>query len=148
MVKNQLLLLSFLILLFGCTPARIIAKPEWRLQGIQVDRIDLSGASLGLAVQMTNPNPFGITVQHLSYQVFLHEVEVAAGEKTDAFELPRHGSAEILFPVEVRLKKARELAPFLRKAPEEIDYRIEGEVTLRAMGMEKRFPLHHVHEAK
>lgn len=128
---------------FGCAPTQILTQPEWRLSGIRIDRIDLSGASLGLAVQMTNPNPIGITVQHLSYRFYLRDVEIAAGEKTVPFELPRHGSVEIVLPVEVRLKQARELAPLLKKAPEEIDYRIEGEATLRAMGMEKRFPLRH-----
>lgn len=151
MRRNQairLLLIPLVLFFTGCAPAQLIARPEWRLQGVQIERIDLSGASLGLAIRITNPNPFGVTVQHLTYQFFLHGLEVATGEKTDPFELPRHGSADMLFPVEVRLKQARELAPILRKAPEEIDYRIEGEVTLRAIGIEKRFPIHHVHEGK
>lgn len=139
----SLFVLFLLQLLFGCTPAQLLTKPEWRLQGVRVERIDLSGASLGLAVQLTNPNAVGITVEHLSYRFYLHEVEIATGEKSTPFELPGRGSADIVLPIEVRLKQARELAPLLRSAPEEIDYRMEGEVTLRAMGMEKRFPLHH-----
>ena len=142
--RASFLFLVFLFYaVFGCTPAQILTKPEWRLQGIRIDRIDLSGASLGLSVQLTNPNSVGLTIQHLSYQLYLHEVEIAAGERKTPFELPRHASVDIVLPVEVRLKQARELAPFLKNAPEEIDYRIEGEVTLQAMGMEKRFPLHH-----
>lgn len=141
-VYPSLFIIFLLQMFFGCAPARLLTQPEWRLSGIRIDRIDLSGASLGLAVQMTNPNPIGITVQHLSYRFYLRDVEIASGEKTTPFELPRHGSVEIVLPVEVRLKQARELAPLLRKAPEEIDYRMEGEATLRAMGMEKRFPLH------
>ena len=129
--------------LFGCTPAQILTKPEWRLQGIQVDRIDLTGASLGLAVQITNPNAVDITVRHLSYRFYLHEAEIAAGEKTVPFALPGHGSVDIVLPVEVRLKQVRELAPLLKNGPDEIDYRMEGEVTLRAMGLEKTFPLRH-----
>lgn len=142
-VSSSLFIIVLLQALFGCAPARLLDKPEWRLQGIQIDRIDLSGASLGLAVEITNPNAVGVTVQHLSYRFYLHEAEIAGGEKTTPFELPKRGSIGIILPLEVRLKQVRELAPLLRKGPEGMDYRIEGEVILRAMGMEKRFRLHH-----
>lgn len=138
-----LVVLFLLQTVFACAPAPMLTRPEWRLQGVRIERIDLSGASIGVAVQLTNPNAVGITVQHLLYRFYLHEVEIASGEKTVPFELPGHGSVDILLPVEVRLKQARELAPLLKGPPEEIDYRLEGEATVRAMGMEKRFPLHH-----
>ncbi len=129
--------------LLACTPARLLSKPEWRLQGIRIDRIDLGGASLGLALRIINPNPVGVTVQHLTYQFYLHEVKIAEGEMTTPFELPRHGSIDVVLPVQMSFKQARELAPLLRKEPEEIDYRLEGGITLRAMGTEKHFQLHH-----
>jgi LEA14-like dessication related protein len=129
--------------LLGCTPARLLSKPEWRLQGIRIDRIDLTGASLGLALRIINPNPVGVTVQHLTYQFYLHEVKIAEGEVTTPFELPRHESIDVVLPVQMSFKEARELAPLLRKEMEEIDYRLEGEIALRAMGTEKHFQLHH-----
>jgi LEA14-like dessication related protein len=129
--------------LLGCTPARLLSKPEWRLQGIRIDRIDLTGASLGLALRIINPNPVGVTVQHLTYQFYLHEVKVAEGEMTTPFELPRHDSIDVVLPVQMSFKEARTLVPLLRKEMEEIDYRMEGEITLRAMGTERRFQLHH-----
>lgn len=143
-VSSSLFVIFLLQALSGCAPARLLSKPEWRLQGIRIDRIDLKGASLGLALRIINPNPVGVTVQHLTYQFYLHEVKMAAGEITTPFELPRHESIDVVLPVQVSFKEARELVPLLRKKTEEIDYRMEGEITLRAMGTEKRFQLHHV----
>src|SRR5579884_1210403 len=140
---SSLFIIFLIQILFGCAPTQILAKPEWRVEGIRIDRIDLSGVSLALAIHLTNPNAVRMTVQHLSYQFYLHDVEIASGEKSDPFELPGRGSVEIVMPVEVRLKQARELAPMLKGAPEEMDYRMEGEVTLKAMGIERQFLLHH-----
>lgn len=139
----SLFVIFLLPVVIGCTPARLLSKPEWRLQGIQIDRIDLSGASIGLALRIINPNPVGVTIRHLTYQFYLHDVKIAEGEMTTPFELPRHGSIDILLPVQMSFKEARELAPLLRKQGEEIDYRLEGGITLQAMGTEKRFQLHH-----
>lgn len=139
----SLLVIFLLQALLGCTPARLLSKPEWRVQGIRIERIDLTGASLGLALRIINPNPVGVTVQHLTYQFYLHEVKVAEGEMTTPFELPGHDSIEVVLPVQMSFKEARALAPLLRKEMEEIDYRMEGEITLRAMGTEKRFQLRH-----
>jgi len=140
---SSLFVIFLLPVAVGCTPARLLSKPEWRLQGVQIDRIDLTGASVGLALRIMNPNPVGVTVQHLTYEFYLHEVRIAQGEMTAPFALPRHGSIDIVLPVQLNFKEARELAPLLRKEKEEIDYRLEGEITLQAMGTEKRFQLHH-----
>lgn len=142
-VDSSLFVIFLLPVVIGCTPARLLSKPEWRLQGIQIGRIDLSGASVGLALRIINPNPVGMTVHHLTYQFYLHEVKIAEGEMTTPFELRRHDSIDVVLPVQISFKEARALAPLLRKEPEEIDYRLEGEITLRAMGTEKRFQLHH-----
>lgn len=138
-----LLVLILIQAILSCTPARLLSKPEWRLQGIRIDRIDLTGASVGLALRIINPNPVGVTVQHLTYQFYLHEVKIAEGELTAPFELPRHESIDVVLPLQVSFKEARELAPLLRKEREEIDYRLEGEIALRAMGTEKHFQLRH-----
>lgn len=142
-VSSSLFVIFLLQAFFGCSPARFLSKPEWRLQGIRIDRIDLSGASVGLALRIINPNPVGVTVRHLTYRFYLHEVKIAEGEMTTPFELPRHESIDVVLPVQMSFKEARELAPLLRQKTEEIDYRLEGEITLQAMGTEKRFQLHH-----
>ncbi|MFY9268469.1 MAG: LEA type 2 family protein [Candidatus Manganitrophaceae bacterium] len=125
----------------GCAPTKIVSAPEWRIQAVEMDRLDFSGAHLSVAVRITNPNPFGLTVSHLLYRLSIGEGEIASGEISVPFIIARHGSADVVLPIEVRFKQIGKLAPLLREKSGGIDYRIEGEVTVRALGMQKTVPI-------
>ena len=120
----------------------MIARPEWRLQGIRVDQLDLSKATLGLDAQITNPNRFNVTIRQVRYRLYVKEALVAQGERTEAFELPGGAMTDVRLPVEISFREARKLLPLLKETArkEDLNWRIEGECTLKALGVEKVLP--------
>jgi LEA14-like dessication related protein len=120
----------------------MIERPEWQIQGVRIDQIDFSKATLGVNAQITNPNHFDVTLQQVHYRLYLKETLIAQGEKTESFELPGHGAADVWLPVEVSLSAARQILPLLKNNPEDkaLSWRIEGEGTLKAFGIEKILP--------
>lgn len=141
-LHGKMLLLFVLFSLASCASARVVSRPEWRLQGIRIDHIDLSKVTLGIAARITNPNPFGVTIRQAEYRVYLGETLVAQGKKTDPFDLPGHGDANVLLPVEISLAAMREIGPLLRYDPGNGGerWRLEGECVLKAFGIERVFP--------
>lgn len=120
----------------------MIERPEWRLQAVRIDQIDFSKATLGVNAQITNPNTFGVTLQQVHYRLYLKETLIAQGERKESFALPGRGTADVWLPVEVSLSAARQILPLLRNNPgnKALRWRIEGEGTLKAFGMEKVLP--------
>lgn len=142
MRKIKVLLLITCFLLASCASWRVIERPEWRLQAVRIDQIDFSKATLGVNAQITNPNNFGVTLREVRYRLYLKETLIAQGEKTESFELPGHGAADVWLPVEVSLSAARQIVPLLKNNPgdQALSWRIEGEGTLKAFGIEKTLP--------
>lgn len=134
--------LSLLLFFFLTACASMVARPEWRLQGIRVDQLDLSKATLGLDAQITNPNGFKITIRQVRYRLYLKEALVAQGERAEELELPGGAMTDVWLPVEVSLREARKLLPLLKETArkEDLNWRIEGECTLKALGVEKVLP--------
>jgi LEA14-like dessication related protein len=128
--------------LTSCASGKMIARPEWRLLGVQIDQLDFSKATLGIQAQITNPNSFGVTVRKVHYRLYLKEVLVALGEKKEPFDLPGQGVTDVLLPVEISLGEVRRMLPLLknRSGKEDLNWRIEGEGTVKAFGLEKVFP--------
>lgn len=131
-----------LLFFFLAACASVIARPEWRLQGVRVDQLDLSKATLGLDAQITNPNRFNVTLRKVNYRLYLKEALVAEGEINEAVELPGQATTDVWLPVEISLKEARKVLPLLKEMPgkEAIDWHLEGECTLKALGIEKVLP--------
>jgi LEA14-like dessication related protein len=139
-VRNLILLTFFFLL--SCAPGKIIARPEWQVQGIRIEQLDFSKATLGVDVQMTNPNSFGVTVKQMNYRLYFKEALIAQGEKNESFELPGHGVTDVPLPLEIALVEVRQILPLLKSKAlkEDLNWRIEGECLLKAFGIEKRFP--------
>jgi LEA14-like dessication related protein len=133
---------SLLLFFFLAACAPVITRPEWRLQGVRIDQIDLSKITLGLNAQITNPNDFEITVKQLHYRLYLKEALIAEGDETQSFALPGRGVTDVWLPAEISLAAARQVLPLLKKnqRKEELDWRIEGECILKAFGVERAFP--------
>ena len=134
--------LTFFFLLFSCASWRVIARPEWRLQGIQIEHLDRAKAAVGISARIKNPNSFGVTVQQVHYRLYLKETLIAEGEKKESFDLPRNGAVNVVLPVEISLTEVRQMLPLLKKSGRKDDphWRLEGECTLEAFGIEKIFP--------
>ena len=139
---GKILLLFVLLSLVSCASKRAISRPEWRLQGIRIDHIDLSKVRLAIEAHITNPNPFSVTILKAHYQFYMGETLIAQGEKTEPFDLPGAGETDVLLPVEISLAAMSKIAPLLKNDPgnNDLHWRLEGECTLKVFGVERVFP--------
>jgi len=137
-VKIVLLLTFFFLSACGL---RNVSKPEWRLLDIQIDQLNRSKASVQIVAQIKNPNAFSVTVRQVHYRLYLKESLIAEGEKNEPFDLPRLGKAQVALPLEISVTEARQVMPHLKTTPrKEVAWRLEGECTVEAFGIEKVFP--------
>ncbi|HEY5600279.1 MAG TPA: LEA type 2 family protein, partial [Candidatus Manganitrophaceae bacterium] len=139
---DKILVLFVLFSLASCASMKVVSRPEWRLQGVRIDHISLSKVTLGIDARITNPNFFSVTIRQARYRFYLGEILIAQGEKTEPFDLPGHGVADVLLPAEISLAAAREIAPLLKSDPGGggANWRLEGEFALKVFGVENIFP--------
>ena len=92
----------FLLLLPGLTGCTMLAsltensvftKPTVEVTGVQVLNAGLSGAELGIYFQANNPNPIGLTMSGLEYEVFLNDKPIGSGRNENPIALPKRGAS-------------------------------------------------------
>ncbi|MDZ7801310.1 MAG: LEA type 2 family protein [Trueperaceae bacterium] len=115
----------------------------------RIVRFDPPGAGerleLELAVQVHNPNTFGVHLERLSYRVVVNDRAVADGRiRPDRF-VEAGGMIPLRFPVEAELPPTRPLLTAVAGAftGEPLPYRLEGRVRFGAAGyaFESRYGL-------
>jgi LEA14-like dessication related protein len=139
------LLLLVALSIFACG-TKIVHRPEWRLHGVRIERIDTEGATLHVNVKVTNPNAFAIALEKVDYRLFFDKIEVAKGHKEGTVEFRPYQEVGIALPIEVDLKTILDQRAALREADRSA-YRVEGEVTLKAVGIRKTFPFNEPEKA-
>ncbi len=75
--------------------------PELSLQGLSVNKLNLSGMDLDLVIRLKNPNSFGFQLGKLDYTIQLAGQSVATGQSLQATALPCKGSGEIRLPIKL-----------------------------------------------
>ena len=133
------LLLAFFFL--GACGLKNVSRPEWRVLGVEVEHADRSNASVGVIAQIKNPNAFSVTVRQVHYRLYLKERLIAEGAKNEPFDLRRLAKTQVTLPLEISVAEARQLLPQLKGMPrKEVPWRLEGECTVEAFGVERVFP--------
>ena len=124
--------LSLLVVLAaGCAGMEpMIAAPGVSLRNVQVTDLDHRSQVFLLGFDVTNPNPFPLTIRTVSYGVELDGRHFAGGSTESAFTVAARGDAEFAISVELDL---------LRTAPQllyivhdgvtrDIPYRLKGKL--------------------
>ena len=109
---------------------RAFTRPTIIVKGVKVRSVGLTGGALEVSLQIANPNPYPVPVQHATYTFSLADsTEVGRGQSATAFTLPAHDSAVVQLPVDVSWQGLRAAA---RDAARDgtVDYRLTGSVTL------------------
>ncbi|HOT95920.1 MAG TPA: LEA type 2 family protein [bacterium] len=75
--------------------------PEVSLGSLTVNKLDLSGIDLNLALKMKNPNAFAFDIGKLNYAVKLARQLVASGVSQNMVSVPQKGSGEIILPIKI-----------------------------------------------
>lgn len=144
------LLVSLLVLAAGCAPrADLRTEPTDETEPLafepvpgrtRIVRFDPPGAGerleLELAVQVHNPNRFGVRLERLRYRVVVDGREVAEGELSPDRFVAGEGMAPLRIPVEADLPPQRPLLANVARAfaGEPLAYRLEGTARFTAAG--------------
>lgn len=120
----------------SATPLAEIRPPQFHLVPGQtgIERFDPPGAGAGLAMTvgtlMRNPNPFGIKVESVRYDVFLDGERVARGELSPGVYLEAGATAPLRFPIHSDLKGKRSLLQAVVRAFADtpLPFSVEGTV--------------------
>jgi LEA14-like dessication related protein len=123
--------LAGLLVLSACasTPTTLIQSPYVSLSQVQFQSLAMDGQTVVLGFDMTNPNPFPLPVESLSYGVRLDGHRFASGRTTGEFTVP--AQSDTAFAIEVKLdllKTAPRLINLVRDgASREVPYDLSGE---------------------
>lgn len=111
------------------TPTTLIQSPYVSLSQVQFRSLAIDGQTVVLGFDMTNPNPFPLPVQSLSYGVRLDGYRFASGKTTGAFTVPAQSDTAFAIEVELDLlQTAPRLINIVRNGTQrEVRYDLSGE---------------------
>lgn len=96
--------IASILLLGGCASvASGISKPDVRLANVEVTGIEFSKQTFVLGFDVSNPNPFPLPINFVSYGVKLDKQRFASGETTASFTVPANGDGEFAISVDLDL---------------------------------------------
>jgi LEA14-like dessication related protein len=118
------------LLLGACAsaPTALVQPPRISLSQVQVQSLGLNSQTFLLGFDMTNPNPFPLPVESLTYGVRLDGYRFASGRTHGDFTIPAQSDSAFAIEVELDLlRTAPKLIQIVRDgAHRDIPYDLEG----------------------
>jgi LEA14-like dessication related protein len=104
-VKSLLLALAACALT-GCSSIAksVIQEPKVSLAHIAVQKVDRSGATIGVGVAVENPNPFALRLDSLKYKLEVGGKQITESELPGVAEVRGHETQVIEIPVPVKFQ--------------------------------------------
>ena len=119
--------------LAGCaSTGAIVESPQVSLRSVEVKEVDLKGQTFVLDFDVTNPNPFPLPVESVSYGVELDGYRFASGETEGEFNVPASSDGSFAINVDLNLMRTAPALLFIVREGvyREIPYELEGEFKL------------------
>lgn len=107
-----------------------ISKPEVSLRNVEVSTIDFSKQTFVLGFDVSNPNPFPLPVNYVSYGVKLNEQRFASGETVASFTIPANSDSQFAISVDLDLiRTAPQLLHAVRDGiKQDLSYELSGKL--------------------
>ena len=116
----------------GCAsiPENAISMPEVELRDIEVVGLGFKVQTFLLSFEVSNPNPFPLPVNHISYGLKVDGQRFASGETPCGITVPAGGESEFAISVDLDLlSTAPRLLNIVREGGRsEIPYELKGEL--------------------
>ena len=132
--KSAVLFLVVAGTLGGCATSieNILSTPKVQLREVQVLGLGFKNQTFLLSFDISNPNPFALPVDAVSYAVRLDGQRFASGETASDFSVPAGGNAEFAISVDLDLlQTAPQLLSIVRDGVrKDIGYDLEGQLTV------------------
>ncbi|MEL0585591.1 MAG: LEA type 2 family protein [Candidatus Thiodiazotropha sp. (ex. Lucinoma kazani)] len=107
MLRHTLILIAVysLLLIQGCSSMEQVGqimkgqKPTAKVTGVKVTSLDFDGVELAFDVNVTNPNPVGIDLAGLDYDLKLLGNSFVKGEQPMALSVAANGTSQVELPM-------------------------------------------------
>lgn len=117
-------------LLGGCasTLENVLSTPKVQLRDVQVVGLGFKSQTFLLSFDVSNPNPFPLPIDAVSYSVRLDGQRFASGETPSEFSVPAGGNAAFAISVDLNLlQTSPQLLSVVRDGVrKDIGYDLEG----------------------
>lgn len=130
-LRHNIRVLVIVSLVSGCASTdTLINAPGVSLRNVQMTDVDFSRQTFLLGFDVSNPNPFPLPVNAVSYGVELDGYRFATGETAGSFTVPASSDGEFAISVELDLlSTAPQLLHILKEgAKRDIPYELVGEL--------------------
>ena len=125
--------MALLCLTAGCaSTGDLLSAPDVSLRNVEATGLGFSEQTFVLEFDVSNPNPFPLPVESISYGVELDGYRFATGATPASITVPASGSAEFAISVEVDLMRtAPQLLYIVRDSlKRDVPYELSGEFAL------------------
>jgi LEA14-like dessication related protein len=104
-----------------------VQTPTLTFKSATLADVSLGSATVNLNYQLTNPNPFGLSLASVDYAFFVEGHQVVAGKPPQGLTIPASGTADVVLPANVRFADvAPVIETFLTK--DVAAYRAQGSI--------------------
>jgi len=121
------------VLLTGCAGTEtLISAPAVRLTSVELDHVSFNKQTFLLSFALSNPNPFPLPVNAVSYRVLFDDERFVGGKTEAGFTVPAGGDGAFLLSVELDiLNSATQITSLLRGGvPDRVNYEVQGSLTV------------------
>ncbi|KPJ96506.1 MAG: hypothetical protein AMJ53_00525 [Gammaproteobacteria bacterium SG8_11] len=123
-------ILTVVFSLFACAGLeKHIQTPTVKYAGSRVNNATLYDANVDFLIHVDNPNPIGLTVQGLNYNLDINNKKLLSGSAQPGTEVPAREGVDLSVPVLIRYEDILDgLQELLQK--DTLDYALKGEIDL------------------
>ncbi|GAB4327156.1 MAG: hypothetical protein Kow0037_00500 [Calditrichia bacterium] len=134
------------IFLLSCSALRPLLKtasPKVKFQKLVISRLNFEGVELEAKIGILNPNAFDIPLKGLSYQLYILEEKLLAGEIPLTARIPANADTTLGLPLSFQFAELFKIARNFA-AMDTIPVRLEGKINVQipVIGV-KAFPFRH-----
>lgn len=125
-------LVSLFLLLSGCSSLTkdLLKNPEVKVTQVTVQNISAESLTVGLKLNVQNPNPIPLRVDQIDYDLKISGEAVTAGKIDQKIEIPSSGSNEFVVPLTFKYNALGNILTGLIKKTLTKEYEISGKAQL------------------
>ncbi len=128
--KGRVALGSALLVFLGCAALQqLVQKPVVTLQKTDVTDLSFTEGTILFGFNVTNPNPIGVTVQKVSYQLDLNGKKFIQGVLNKGITVKASGTAPFELPITIRFMEFYQSVQDLLKS-ERVAYDLAGTLSI------------------
>jgi LEA14-like dessication related protein len=101
---NRALLIAIIVIILGVMSLGCIEKPTVEVSDIALRDVSLTSTTIDVGITIDNPNPIGVTLNKIAYDVYLvngNQLFLAHGEKAETLDIQANDRTTIDVPTSI-----------------------------------------------